>query len=108
MLPKKNRISKKDVDFLFKNGKFVRVGDLSLRFFLDKTRFPPKVAFIAPKTITKKATLRNLLKRRARAVARKYVDSLPHGFSGVFLFRKYLDDSKIIENEIRKIISRIN
>jgi len=66
MLPKDNRLTqKKDIDFVFKNGKTTKSDFLIFKFLknhLNKTR----VGFIVSKKVSNKSTKRNLIKRRLR------------------------------------------
>jgi len=129
MLPKINRADKKTIEKIFSIGKFVNSPNLSLKFFVsydDKKNFllgkkmSPQIAFITPKTISKKASTRNLLRKRGYAVFRKYLNTIPSGFSGVFIFSKkservfggrksrIFDPISNLENEIKIILNKIN
>ncbi len=107
MLPKKNRVNKKEVDLIFKQGKFINSPNLTFKFItnLGKGR---KISVIAPKNIAKLAVKRNLLRRLGYNVLQKHINRFPAGISGVFVFKKYQEDGLIIENEIEKILSKIN
>ena len=87
MLSKKNRTSKKLVEKIFKLGKFVNSPNLTLKY-INKEDSVPRVGFIAPKTVSKKAVDRNLLRRRGYSVLKNYLTVLPFGFAGVFIFNK--------------------
>ncbi|MEI8270808.1 MAG: ribonuclease P protein component, partial [bacterium] len=63
MLSKKNRVNKKLIDKIFKEGRFVNSPNLTLKFIKEESLYP-KIAFISPKTASKKAVDRNLLRRR--------------------------------------------
>ncbi len=97
MLPKKNRADRKTVENIFKTGRFVNSQNLSLKFILDPLALQAlplsrgrevRISFIAPKTASKKAVDRNLLRRRGYAVLKKYFKKFPAGFSGAFVFGK--------------------
>ena len=70
MLPKQNRLKlKKDFERIFKQGKGYKQNFLFLKVLengLKETRF----GFIVSKKISKKAVIRNKLKRRLREVIR--------------------------------------
>ena len=106
MLPKKNRVDKKTIGKIFKEGRFVNSPNLTFKFI--KTNDERRISFIAPKTISKKAVIRNLLRRRGYIILKKYFNKLPVGVAGVFIFKKYQDDVSIIENEIKNILNKIN
>lgn len=61
-LAKKNRLSKKDIDRLFKQGKTVRNSFFFIRFLKNNTGYLRTAIIVSAKT-TKKATLRNRIKR---------------------------------------------
>ena len=119
MLPKKNRIDKKLVEKIFKEGKFVNSSNLTLKFVKKETGFP-QIAFITPKTVSKRAVDRNLLRRRGYGALSKYIHLLPVNIVGAFVFgkkgmeffggRKNKTKNPIqnLENEIQKILSKIN
>lgn len=107
MLPKKNRVSTKEVDKIFKEGKFLISPSLTFKYFKNTDKIV-KISFIAPKNIAKLAVKRNLLRRRGYTALLKYIDQFPAGFVGVFIFKKYQDDVSILENEIKNILTKIN
>ncbi|MCX6757491.1 MAG: ribonuclease P protein component [Candidatus Nomurabacteria bacterium] len=120
MLPKKNRADRKTVEKIFKEGRFINSANLSFKFLLNKNASVSQISFITPKTVSKKAVVRNLLRRRGYAVLRKYFLILPKGLNGVILFgknsegvfggRKNNSYNPIInlENEIKIILNKIN
>ncbi len=71
MLPKENRLSKKnDFDAVFKDGKGVRTAIISVKSIknsLSHNRF----GFVVSKKISTKATVRNKVKRRLRDIVSK-------------------------------------
>ncbi len=107
MLSKINRLSKKDVDYLFKDGKSSFSGFFTFKFIKNINSLPPKVAFIVPKSIAKKAVLRNLLRRKGYSAVKKYISLLPSGFVGVFVFKNSKIDNIIIDSEIKNIFNKI-
>lgn len=119
MLSKKNRNDRKSVEQIFKSGSFVNSPNLTLKF-LNTNENKKRVSFITPKTVSKKAVVRNLLRRRGYAILEKYFNALPIGFLGVFVFgKKSLQifggrKTKIynpmlnLENEIKNIFNKLN
>jgi len=80
MLPKENRLKKKkDFEKLFKEGKSFKEKFLILRINkndLDNNRF----GFIVSKKISKKAVVRNKIKRQLREIVRKDINNYQKGF----------------------------
>lgn len=119
MLPKKNRTDKKLVEQIFKEGKFVNSPNLTFKF-IKKDTLLLQVAFIAPKTVSKRAVDRNLLRRRGYDAFKKYIHLFPLNVAGVFVFgkksmeffggrkNKTKNPFQNLENEIQKILSKIN
>ena len=119
MLSKKNRVDRKAIEKIFKEGKITNSSHLILKFIVNPQNTIPKVSFIAPKTVSKKATIRNLLRRRGYAVLKKYINSLPLGFVGAFVFskkatqvfggrkNKNYNPIQNIESEIKIIIKKL-
>ncbi len=107
MLPKKNRANTKEVDKIFKEGRFISSPSLTFKYFKNSTK-ETKISFVAPKNIAKLAVRRNFLKRRGYSVLKKYLNQFPAGLTGVFVFKKHQDDVSIIENEIKNILKKIN
>jgi len=106
MLPKKNRIDKKTLDLVFKKGKFIVSSSLTFKFIiLNGGR---KVSFVAPKSVANLAVMRNRLRRRGYSVLERFIERFPAGLLGVFIFRKYQDDTLILQNEIKNILNKIN
>lgn len=85
MLPKPNRLKKKkDFERVFKIGRSFREGFLLLKVAendLKESRF----GLIISQKVTKKATLRNKLKRRLREILRKKLPEIKKNIDGVFI-----------------------
>ncbi len=106
MLPKKNRIDKKNIDIVFKKGKFIASSTLTFKFIMlggDR-----KVSFVVPKSIAMLAVKRNALRRRGNSVLERFIDQFPSGLVGVFVFKKYQDNILVLQNEIKSILNKIN
>lgn len=88
MLFKRNRLDRKTIDEIFKNGFFVNSSNLTLKYLKKKDLKEVRFSFVVPKTVSKKAVDRNLLKRRGYAILFKKLDKSPVGVCGVFLFGK--------------------
>ncbi|OGI68096.1 hypothetical protein A2738_02835 [Candidatus Nomurabacteria bacterium RIFCSPHIGHO2_01_FULL_42_15] len=114
MLPKKNRVTTKEVEKIFKvcppngeEGKFVVSPNLTFKYFKNDDR-EKKISFLAPKNVAKLAVQRNFLRRRGYLALQKTIDQFPAGVRGVFIFKRYQDDVLVLENEIKNTLSKIN
>lgn len=87
MLKKKNRISKREVNHIFKNGLFVGSKNMFLKFLINKQQKDNKIAFTAPKDVSRKAYKRNLLRRRGYLAIKDVFSYIPQGFNGIFVFK---------------------
>lgn len=75
-----------------RGGKAVRGRSISLKYLID-TRTDYQVAVIVSKKVSKKAVVRNLLRRRTYAAIREHSALIPDGFKGVFsVFDESLQD----------------
>ena len=121
MLPKKNRTNKAGIDQIFKQGKSVFSGNLSFKYINQKEAGSViKVNFITPKTVSKKAVDRNLLRRRGYYLLAKHLDVFPTGMVGAFIFgkksmkvfggrkNKKFNPVNNLENEIKIILNKIH
>lgn len=73
MLPAGHRLNKKiDIDRVFKHGRTVYAGDLGLRFG-PAAGIRARFTVVASLKVSKKATVRNLLKRRLREIIRRQI-----------------------------------
>lgn len=108
MLPGTNRLKKKkDFEYVFKQGRGLREGFLSLKFAkngLGATRF----GFVVGQKVSHKAVIRNKVKRRLRALARAKLGDIKKGFDVVMIASKgaeagSLDDTAVIFNHLFKI-----
>jgi ribonuclease P protein component len=117
MLPKENRADKRQIEEIFKKGRFVSSPNLTFRFIklpTSQTRgnshmsdLWPQISFITPKSVAKLAVKRNLLRRRGYLALEKHIHQFPAGLLGAFVFKKPLDSVSEIENEIKIILTKI-
>lgn len=99
MLPKENRL-KKEREFkeVFREGSGVKDGFLFLKFKknkLDKTKF----GFIVSRKVSKKAVVRNKVKRRLREMVRKRLPRIVPGIEGVLMTRPGIEEKNFAEVE---------
>ena len=107
MLPKKNRADKKTVESIWKRGQVVNSTYFSFRFIPAK-EISRKISFIVPKSVSKLAVKRNLLRRLGYKILEKHLKDLLPGITGIFIFKKYQDDASILENEIKNILDKVH
>jgi len=72
---------------------------------LEEGRLNKKFGVIVSKKISKKAVLRNQIKRRLLEAVRLNIDIFPEGFRGIFLVKKNILDKK--EGEIEKCLKKL-
>ena len=105
MLPKVNRLKKeKDFQSVFKKGEGVKEDFLILKKgknSLECSRF----GFVVGINISKKATLRNKIKRRLRYLVHKRLPKIKKGLDVILIAQPGLEDKDFIE--IEKAIDRI-
>lgn len=108
MLPKAHRLSKKkDFELVLKKGKGFRADFLVLeknKNNLNQTRF----GFIVGRKISKKATLRNKIKRRLRRIVQMKLSEIKTGWDIVLIARPGLENKNFREMEIilNKVLKR--
>lgn len=100
MLKKINRItSKKEFDEVKRDGKIEQFPFFGL-INLVKTDTDRKFGFIISKKISKKAVVRNKIKRLIAQEVQNNLDKFEDGFRGIFLIKKNIIDEK---NNIKNI-----
>lgn len=107
MLPKNSRADKRTVEEIFKKGRIINSPCLTFKFIKIPVK-EGKFSFIAPKSIIKLAVKRSFLRRKGYDALKKYVKHFPVGLAGVFIFKKYQNNIPVLENEIKKILDKIN
>lgn len=108
MLAKINRLKKrKDFELIFKKGKKFKEDFLVLKIIknnLNQSRF----GFIVGGKISKKASLRNKIKRRLRELVRKKLKKIKKGFDAILIAKEGLENKDFWELEeiINKLFSK--
>lgn len=99
MLLKINRLKKeKDFEKLFKKGKSFKNGFLILRIVqnnLEESRF----GFIVSQKVSKKAVLRNKVKRRIRDIIQKNITKIRKGIDMAFVVLPGLEKNNFLETK---------
>jgi ribonuclease P protein component len=108
MLAKTNRLAKnKDFDKVFKNGRLIKEDFLILRFNSGGTK-NSRVGMIVSRKVSKKATVRNKIKRRLRAASRPYLSRLKKNIDMIFIALPGMEkkDSQSIQVTVEKIFKK--
>jgi len=106
MLPFKNRLKKeKDFQQVFNKGKFINSDLISVRF-LDNNTDDTRVGFIVSKKVSKKAVLRNRVKRKLREVMRTNIKKIKGGFD-IIITAKSIEIEKI-DKTLEELLKRSN
>ncbi len=105
MLSKENRLKKKkDFERVFKNGKGFREGFLFLKIIpnnLGINRF----GFMVGKRLSKRATVRNRVRRKISEIVRLKLKDIKHGIDAVFVVFPGMGKNDLWE--IEKIIDKL-
>jgi ribonuclease P protein component len=109
MLDKTNRLTKrKEFNYLYKNGQAQHTAHLTLVYLPTKHR-PIKIGFTVTNKIGK-AHLRNLIKRRLRAIVREIVPKLPNNYNVVIIAKAGIDTITFadLKSEVYTLFNRAN
>lgn len=99
MLPKNYRLRlKNDFDRLFKEGKFAGQAFLTLGFVKNKLDIS-RLAVIVGKKVSKKAVIRNSVKRKTAEIIRLNLEQIKPGFDLVFIVKPEIQGKKYKEIE---------
>ena len=105
MLPQRHRLKrKKDIERVFKNGRGFKEDFLILKVVKNNLNYP-RFAFIVSQKVSKKATLRNKIRRRLSELVRLKIKKIKKGIDGVLLAAPGLEEKDFWE--IEKIINKI-
>ncbi len=103
MFKKKQRFNRKDFKKVFKEGKRINNKNISISYiYNDKT----KTSVVVGKKIAKKATERNLLRRRVYFILRKNFDLVKN--KQIIVFVKKNITYGILKKEIEEILFKLN
>lgn len=103
MLPKINRVNSTLINTIFKEGKYITSGLLTLRFLIDKENPINRISFVAPKNTFKKNSERILFRRKGYFLIKEFMSNLPKGFVGVFIFNPISKKNLIFKKENKEI-----
>lgn len=99
MLPAINRLKKKrDFDRVFKKGKGFKEDFLVLKSTPNNLKIS-RFGFIVSQKVSKKATVRNKIKRKLRELVRLRMAEIKKGIDGVLIVSKGLENEKLEQLE---------
>ena len=108
MLKKQNRLrGEKDFEKIIKKGE--RFWDIFLFLKVIKNNLRiVRVGLVISRKVSKKAVVRNKIKRQMRAILRSFLSTLKGGGSLIFIAKKSLLDSNYheLERDIRTLLSK--
>lgn len=104
MLPKKNRIGKDLIMKVVKQGKNFSTQNAYLKVLIDR-QINSAFAFVVSGKVSKKATERNKLKRRARNITAKLLKDIKQNVCAAVFFKKEIIGKKF--EEIRDELSAL-
>ncbi len=99
MTPKKNRLTKEDIDNKLRNARKIEGDIFRILYTIDKGAVVPQVSLVAPKKIANTAVARNKLRRRAYSAIKPLISMLLPGTKAVIHYKK--QDSNIPIGQIR-------
>jgi ribonuclease P protein component len=103
-----NSVRRKEFEYLLIKGKWIHSGSLSFKYLeiKDQNKIQGRFAFISSGKVLKKATERNLFKRRGRYIINKNKHTLKEGLIGGFFAKKGITELsfKELEKEILSLL----
>lgn len=101
-------VEKNDFQSVLRNGSSVQGSFLGLFFLSNKGVGQTKTGFVVSNKISKKATIRNRLKRLLREVVRQNVYNIKEGFLLVFLAEKSIVDARpeLVKEEVLNLLTK--
>lgn len=105
MLQKINRLTKKkDFEAVFKNG-YPLNGDIIFLKFLKNNLDFSRFGFIVSGKVSKKAVIRNKIKRRLREIIRLKIKDIKNGFDIIIIAKFAIIDKEY--QEIKEVLNKI-
>lgn len=109
MLPKENRLThKKDFDKIFKEGKGFFAGSIGIKSAPNDFVYS-RFGIIVSNKVSKKAVVRNKLRRQIREIIRLNLKNIKNGMDVAIICNPGLEkkEYKEIENELLQILKRV-
>lgn len=113
MISRNSRITQKEFKTFFSKGYSVKTPLFTLLWgsFLNELKTPTaKYSIVVPKSVSKKATDRNKIKRRIASILRKNKNLLKNGVFYIFLTKKPIHNTTYlkIEESVSSSLKQIN
>lgn len=108
MLAKVNRLAKKsDIDNLFQRGKRARSPFFAVSFCINDLK-NSRFATVVANKVTKKATIRNRLRRQIREIIRLNLSKFSHNYDILINISKNCleQDYRLLEKELLDLLKR--
>ena len=108
MLPKENRLrKKKEFEKVIKEGKGVREGFLVLKYLKNNLNLV-RTGFVVSQKISKKAVIRNKVKRRLREIVRRNLEKLKPGYDLIFFTKKGIEEKDFwqIKEVVKELLKK--
>jgi len=108
MLPKRNRLKKKkDIERVFKGGKGFKEGFLRLKVIKNNFN-KPRIAFVVSQKVSKRATLRNKIRRKLSELIKLKIKRVKRGVDLVLLAAPGLTEKDFweINETINKLLQK--
>jgi ribonuclease P protein component len=107
VLPKIHQLKKKEVERVFKRGQGFKEDFLFLKFIKNDLKIS-RFSVIVPSKVSKKATLRNKIKRRIAEILRIKIKKIKKGIDGIILAIPGLEakDFWEIEESLSRLLER--
>ena len=109
MLPREYKL-KRDNDFkkVFKQGKYYRGNFIGIKFLVNNLKFS-RFAFVIGLKISKKAVIRNRIRRQLEEITRLNFDKIKKSFDIVIMVESKIikEDHQIIEQELINIFKKV-
>lgn len=103
MLALINRLTgKQDFDRVKEKGRLFQGNAFAVAVLAKKEKGPSRFGFVVSNKISKKANIRNKIKRALRETVRQNLPKLKSGFDVVFLVKKV-----VLEKQIKDIINEV-
>lgn len=109
MLPKNNRLKKKkDFDKVFKKGKTIAGKLIFLKYLKNKLKIN-RFGFVVSLKLSKKAVIRNKLRRQLREVTRKKLPNIRPGLDIIIIAKPEIinKDYQDIKDELEDLFKSI-
>ena len=110
MLPIKRRINKETFNLVMKDGVFVSLNGVYLKYTVKKDPSPSLFAFVVPKKVKKTSIGRHLLKRKMTAVVEKVILNIKNGYFIIIFAKEGVCTLPYneIEKEILNLLKKAN